>query len=420
MNELAYIPRHFRKCVKYKNLIKIDDFKDHDKLAEACSRAYKKVQTGHEWSNAIHDTLVKKKKAYTLNSPESVLVNNLIINNISSKYRTKCIDRNLTIRLLMSHIMDSYAFTVHRLDVKSFYESFERRNIIHKLKSDAKLSRKTLSTLENLFKELDSLSVEGLPRGMGISSTLSELMMNDFDSYLRTKKGVLFYCRFVDDIIVLTTPRITKNKLSEIISQSPLPQKLEFHTSGNKSTFNMFKKTSEESNEFGDFDFLGYQFQVKHKERVIGENLQVKRRVLEVEISDDKIKKIKNRIIKSFCKFISSKKPVEERLAILRKRLNFLSKNYPLINASDNSKVLSGIYFNYRYTTNPEKLSEIDKFYKSLLFGKKSNLSKRIRKDLSYKDRYILSNISFLEGFNEKRFCKFSYKDFKEIKRAWA
>ncbi|MBL4258427.1 RNA-directed DNA polymerase [Vibrio fluvialis] len=419
MNELAYIPRHFRKCVKYKNLIKIDEFKDNDKLTEACSRAYKKVQTGHEWANAIHTTLVKKKKAYTLNTPESILVNNLIINNISSKYRTKCVDRDVTIRLLISHIRDSYAFTVHRLDVKSFYESFDRRNIIYKLKSDAKLSRKTLSTLENLFQELDNFNVDGLPRGMGVSSTLSELMMNDFDAYLRSTKGVLFYCRFVDDIIILTTPNITKNKLSEVISQSPLPQKLEFHNSGSKVAYKMIRKTSEDSERIEKFDFLGYQFKVKSKEREIGETLKVGRRLLDVEISDEKIEKIKKRIIKSFCKFISSKKPLEDKLPLLRKRLYFLSKNYPLINASDNSQVLSGIYFNYKHISNPEKISEIDKFYRSLLFGRKSNLSKRIRKNLSYKDRYILSNISFIEGFNEKRFCKFSYKDFKDIKQAW-
>ena len=81
--------------------------------------------------------------------------------------------------------------------------------------------------------------------------------------------------------------------------------------------------------------------------------------------------------------------------------------------------MLSGIFFNYKHVSNPKKISEIDTFYKSLLFGNKSNLSKRIRRNLSYKNRYVLSNISFLDGFQEKKFCKFSYKDFKDIKKAW-
>ncbi|EJX1327865.1 RNA-directed DNA polymerase, partial [Vibrio parahaemolyticus] len=234
MNELAYIPRHFRRCVKYKNLIKIDDFKDDEKLSNACLRAYKKVQAGNEWTSAIKKTRVKNKAAYSLDTPESVLLHNVLVNNINARYQTKCADRDVTIRLLISHIKDSYAFTVHRLDVKSFYESFNRRGIINKLKSDARLSRKTLSTLQNLFIEFDTLNVNGLPRGLGLSSTLSELMMNDFDAYLKSMKGVLFYSRFVDDIIILTTPAITRSKITDILSQSPLPDKLEFHKSGNK------------------------------------------------------------------------------------------------------------------------------------------------------------------------------------------
>ncbi len=420
MNELAYIPRHFRKCVKYKNLIKFNDFKDNEKLNQACLSAYKNVQMGCEWSHSIHTVQIKKKKAYTLKTSESVLVNNLIINNISSKYRTKSVDRDTTIRLLISHIKDSYAFTVHRLDVKSFYESFDRRSILNKLKSDAKLSRKTISTLVNLFHELDDLNVDGLPRGMGLSSTLSELMMNDFDAYIRSINGVLFYCRFVDDIIILTTHNINKSKLTELIKSSPLPQGLEFHATGSeKTTYKQIRKTSEELEKVETFDFLGYQFKVNSREAKTGTTLSVGRRLLDVEISDVKIEKIKKRIIKSFCVFLSSKDSLNERLSILTKRLYFLSKNYPLINSSDNSQVLSGIFFNYKHISNPQKISEIDKFYQSLLFGNKSNLSKRIRRNLSYKDRYVLSNISFLDGFQEKKFCKFSYKDFKDIKKAW-
>ncbi|HCE5247315.1 TPA: RNA-directed DNA polymerase [Vibrio parahaemolyticus] len=419
MNELAYIPRHFRRCVKYKNLIKIDDFKDDEKLSNACLRAYKKVQAGNEWTSAIKKTRVKNKTAYSLDTPESVLLHNVLVNNINARYQTKCADRDVTIRLLISHIKDSYAFTVHRLDVKSFYESFNRRGIINKLKSDAKLSRKTLSTLQNLFIEFDTLNVNGLPRGLGLSSTLSELMMNDFDTYLKSMKGVLFYSRFVDDIIILTTPAITRSKITDILSQSPLPDKLEFHKSGNKVAHKLVKKTSEDSECNENFDFLGYHFEVTSKEKFSGANLNVRRRVLEVEISDEKIDKIKKRIIQSFCKYISSNQPSDVKLALLRKRLYFLSKNYPLVNASNNSQVLSGIYFNYKHITNPNKISELDIFYNGLLFGKKSNLSKRIRSSLSYKDRFCLSKICFLDGFKDKSFCKFSYKDFKEIKQAW-
>ncbi len=88
MNELAYIPRHSRKCVKYKNLIKFNDFKDNEKLNQACLSAYKNVQMGSEWSHSIHAVQIKKKKAYTLKTSESVIVNNSIIKNRKSYFKT--------------------------------------------------------------------------------------------------------------------------------------------------------------------------------------------------------------------------------------------------------------------------------------------------------------------------------------------
>lgn len=420
MTELAYIPRHFRKCVKYKDLIKFNELKNQSLVERSCLEAYGKVAKDAEWDNAIDIIKVKSKNAYTINNVATALINNVLINNIGSKYNIKSVDRDYTIKLLVSHIKDSYAYSIHRLDVKSFYESFDRRSIITKLKSDAKLSRKTISILEHLFSKLNTLNVEGLPRGMGISSALSELMMKDFDQYIRTRKSVLFYSRFVDDIIILGTPILTKNKLEEMMQSSPFPSGLELHKSGKKVAYRPVKKTSEDNSKIiTKFDYLGYEFKINNFENEIGNNLSIKRRVLDIEISDEKINKLKGRIINSFCCLLSTKKSKNVKLSTLRKRLDFLSKNYPLVNSSDNSQIMSGIYYNYKHASNNSKLNQVDIFYKSILFGNFSNLSKRLKKEISYKDRVSLSKISFSEGFSEKRFCKFSFKEFKDIKRAW-
>ncbi|PSU04483.1 hypothetical protein C9J03_18780 [Photobacterium gaetbulicola] len=419
MSELAYIPRFFRKKVRYKNLIKIPEFKKKESLELVCNKIPNNISSGVEWNNTIKKIVVKGKPAFTLTTPESILLHNLLVSNIERHYNVKCIDRDTTIRLLISHMKDSYAFSIHRLDIKSFYESFDRKTILSKLKSDSLLSRKTIKIIFDLFQELDLEDVSGLPRGMGISSTISELMMIDFDKFISEQSGVLFYSRFVDDIIIVTVPSINRKSLIELLAHSPLPSKLEFHQNGNKVDFKMIKKTSDNYEFSESFDFLGYNFNVKTIENKIGETLTIDRRIVNVRISENKIEKIKKRIIKSIAKFISSKNAFNERYDLLQKRIYFLSKNYALVNAGNGSQVLSGIFFNYKYVTDVEQLNELDVFYRSVLFSNKSHLSRRLRACLSYKYRLKLSKVSFKEGFENKRFCKLSYKDFKEIKQAW-
>lgn len=50
----------------------------------------------------------------------------------------------------------------------------------------------------------------GLPRGLSISSVMSELYMKYFDLRIRRLEGVYYYARFVDDIVVFVVMRRRK------------------------------------------------------------------------------------------------------------------------------------------------------------------------------------------------------------------
>ena len=43
----------------------------------------------------------------------------------------------------------------------------------------------------------------GVPRGIGISSLLSEIYMRDLDDCIKKRPEVIFYARYVDDIFIL-------------------------------------------------------------------------------------------------------------------------------------------------------------------------------------------------------------------------
>jgi hypothetical protein len=420
MNEKAYVARNLRGAVRYRNLIKISQFETPSTLNSIAAACVADINANSIWNGTIKIVQVKGKDAWTMTEPKAVLAHNLLVSNLQRNYDTRCNDRKFTIQLLLSHLKDSYNYSVHRLDIKSFYESFDRREILKKLKSDSTLSTKSLKLLESLFEELNTIGAIGLPRGLGLSSALSELMMYKFDNHIRSMKEVLLYARFVDDIIVISTPVLNKSMMNQKLVDSGLPYVLEFHSTGDKVFFSQIEKVSNKKLQTTSFDFLGYEFHIERSEDTVGKNVEFNRRTVTVSIAPNKIKKIKKRVISSFAAVLSANRASLEDIELLNKRLKFLTKNFLLESWSTSPNVYSGIYHNYNFIDQYQGLKELDSFYQNLLFGKCSKLSRRIKRSLSFNTRKGLAKHSFLRGFKEREFSRFSHPDFSEIKKVWS
>ena len=48
----------------------------------------------------------------------------------------------------------------------------------------------------------------GVPRGIGISAYLSELFMRNVDNQIQELDDLIYYARYVDDIIAIFVPQI--------------------------------------------------------------------------------------------------------------------------------------------------------------------------------------------------------------------
>lgn len=134
------------------------------------------------------------------------LCQNLIIRklyqNIKRVYNVSQANRNQIIRQVKIILEDPYPLWIIRLDIKSFYESIDRDVVLNKLKSDSRVNYQTIELLENLFSHPLIYSIKGLPRGLSISSAISELFMKYFDLDVQRINGVYYYAKFVDDIII--------------------------------------------------------------------------------------------------------------------------------------------------------------------------------------------------------------------------
>ena len=240
-------------------------------------------------------------------------------------------------------------------------------------------------------------SADGLPRGIDISATLSELFMADLDSEIKKIDGIFFYARYVDDIIVIynANKKSIENECNTIISSHGLA------INCNKKKVICFDE------HYGikhDFDFLGYNFKITSRR---------KEKQVEVNVAKSKINKQKIRIAHAFVAYSK-----DRDLPLLKRRLRFLSGVVHL--QSDNRGVLSaGNAFNYSELTNEASLKELDKYVYRILRGKRTRVGLLLESTIPENTIRELLNISFRVGYRDRLAMNYSRLQAKKIKKAW-
>ena len=141
-----------------------------------------------------------------------------------------------------------------RMDVVNFYPSIVHEILLDKLAqriSDAPvlaLVSKAISTPIG-FDEKEVRTV-GVPQGLSISNILSMIYLSDFDS---TYNGRFDYFRYVDDILILTSPKKVAEVHSEVSTHLSKKLKLETHPLGEDGG------KTEISSVIEGTDYLGYR-----------------------------------------------------------------------------------------------------------------------------------------------------------------
>lgn len=395
-HSIEYIINDYEKNYKFKS----DFINGVDNVINQLISDYK--------SNKEFDTLIefsiKKKKAYQVND----LYSYYFLKRFNLTFRTinslKQANRNEIVSSIVALIKDKRPYSIIRLDIKDFYESIDRSEILANVKKDIAYSKTTTDILEKWLDCFERSGVSGLPRGLNISASLSEYYLRDFDKQVKQIKGVFYYARFVDDIIIFTTekPEIT---LREV--ESYLPSSLTFHDKNQKR--NIIKIIKDGGEQIEHFNYLGYEFRIEKSKKGVKST---------VDFSEGKIKKIKTKIIKSFLDY-----KINSDFQLLRDRICFLTHNYYIYNKYRDTKIKSGIYYNYPSISHPTdcRLSSLDGFLDSILFNTSS--SKRIlghTHTLTSHQKRVLVRMRFHNGYNNKLFYKFSYKKIIQIKACWS
>ncbi|WP_350029634.1 antiviral reverse transcriptase Drt3a [Caballeronia sp. ATUFL_M1_KS5A] len=347
---------------------------------------------------------------------------NLILRSISKylgrKFKVFPRNRDSIVREIIETLRDSTPMYVIRRDIASFYESLKIDGIKDVLEYDAHIPHSIRRHIRAYFDRLCP-ATGGVPRGVGMSSVIAELVMREADQKIREIPGVYKYFRYSDDILIFAYDR--RETVYQELIQTIKDVDLRFNQS--KATETALTCPDKISRKTVSFEYLGYKFSMHDG---YGDD---KPRKVTVSHCDRKIARIKSRVILSFKRYRKDKD-----FDLLLDRIRFLSSNfYVYRNGTTLIKtspfVRSGIFYNYplcgeylsgkRHRGQCHELKSLDGFYQSLLSGNGSEFRPLFKGGAHASRLSELKRISFYKGFDRKMTVRYRPERVQQIKEAW-
>ncbi|MGS2761833.1 antiviral reverse transcriptase Drt3a [Sinomicrobium sp. M5D2P9] len=340
---------------------------------------------------------------------QNFFISKKIQDNINKTYNVKQSSRYAILSELLNLLEDNFPKYVIRTDIKGFYESIPQKKLLDKINNDYLLSIKTKKFISQIFTSYNNLTgqtnpetAKGVPRGVGISAYLSELFMRSIDNKIRELDDLVYYARYVDDIIAIFVP---KSKNTDSTQLTGYKTKITNLIISEGLVLNV-KKTDEYNLLEGIFDlrfndnqpnyvpktiqYLGYEIgsiiSYKSNEKIDSKHLSVR-------LSDNKINKYFKKIKLSFLHFEKKKKHNRKNaFKLLSARINYLTSNTKLRNNKD--KVFVGIHYSNPFLNSDVSLEKLQKRLKWHID----------RAGFTTEEKHIILKYSFIEGFRKKTF----------------
>lgn len=329
--------------------------------------------------------------------------------NINKTFKVIQADRNKIIKQIYNLLSDGFPKIVVRTDIHKFYESIPQNLLFDKLQNNTLLSPLSKKLLKRLFFEFERIKDQtimkpgkGIPRGFGVSAYLSELYMREIDNEIKSLPDIIYYARYVDDIIVVFSPkskfqiREYQSEIKKIIYEGGLEINDNLEDRKDK-TFNI-KLMENPLPRQENLIFLGYKYIIKQNQD------------LKIELSDEKIIRYKNRIKLSINGYNHDSK-FDEKLArkLLLDRLKFLTGNFNLNHSKKSIK--AGIFYsNQMLSLNHSANNSLDALNRKM-YNEFNQISppEKLGIDKANFIVFLKLKFCFKKGFNDKEKYFYSF-----------
>lgn len=356
------------------------------------------------------------KEEFTLrDSKASYFAMKQLLHNMKRTFKIEMLGRHQIMTSIKRLLNMSMPIFIIRTDITGFFESIPQDSLLQKVYDNSLLSFKSKSFIKQIFyayeaiKDTSKTSVNlGVPRGIGISAMLSELYMQDIDKELKSRNGVIFYVRYVDDIFMILTSLehfVSLNDYYRDMRKLFKSKGLELKPIGSdKCQLIEYRPDAFRSISF---DYLGYKLNLSKSRKEL---------VTVYSLSDKKIQKLNERINKAFKHFETmSKKNVKAARRDLLDSLNFITGNFRLSNSKSHAK--AGLYYNNDLI---DDSSEFDQFTRTL-HSHIINPYAGLFSDVAERNRFIdalqkrIVRIDFKQRWESKKMYDFPLSRIAEI-----
>jgi hypothetical protein len=372
---------------------------------------------------------VFRRTVLCTSSLDETLVLRKINDNLRRAYGIKPVKRNDLLQLLKQAIAEPTPKTLIRIDIKSCFESINRKRLIEKIIRDGNVSFQTISLLKKLFISASSkhprITKLGIPRGVIVSSTLAEIFLIDLDRDMRSINGVYLLLRYVDDILIFATRPYDEiaPQIADIIKKYGLTQNPDkaarqeigcgcafvCHHKGMCPCAGTCKCVSSNPHGRVAIEYLGYEIHFSPH------NASKKTNEVALIFSDRKVKKIMSRFSMAAREYVKTGND-----HLLEDRLKYIVGNQRVLHSGGHRGIFSGI----AYTHSEYCETGLADLSRNTISAIDLHRRRVIRKAFAYRPLIKaredeLLSISVNSGFYKKRRTKFTAARVKQIARCW-
>ncbi len=336
------------------------DIKDIEEVKDRLLRA-------EAYTNSIETSLkfniahTKGRALYFPKDYETDIIIRKANANIKKILGINPVSRNDIIRHLKEILREGVPYVIGRYDIKRFYDSIKIPELNRYLDENLSTTYDTRRLISGFLSSHEASYSSGLPTGLSLSATLSELYLRNFDRRIRAQPWVRYFARYVDDIIIIAEPRTTA-LLMEAALKGALPDGLVLNSGKDKRYFCKLERDFSGAGSEANFDYLGYQFKVDKIVKKSSDCGTLASRNVMVDISEKKVKIRKTRFIYSVKKYLS-----DGSFRDLKNRFRILNSGYIYYDKNKNKYRRIGIMYSYPLIDFPSSsLTSIENLYKTI------------------------------------------------------
>jgi hypothetical protein len=418
MHRFGLIKTNLQKQVRRPDFLSYPQIREEDALHAALNQALHLLLAPGSLAKNISYSNIAGKQVARASTYSAVLALRLINSAVLNGYPLAKNNREIIVQSLKAILSEQVRFKIYKMDVKSFYESFDKDYTAAALASNLKIPSATKLLIEQLVENHISNGNKGLPRGLTISPSLSDALMLNFDERIETNRDVFFYKRYVDDITIITSGRENSSTFARHVEEE-LPPGLVFKLKKDK-LFELFpcnpksgKTGTGNQTKYLELEYLGYSFNVAHTDHNYSRDYL---RDVWLDIAPSKVKKIKSRLLRSYIDFCATKD-----FCLLEKRIKHLTSNISIKDRSKGITRLSGIHFSYPLVDVPRSkaLRALDSFLRNSLSSTSGKIFKDLSNTITPSQKNVLLRYSFYSGAKNKRFYQLNLKELAKVQRCW-